>query len=160
MVNFKKCSRCQEEKSVADFGSHKGEKGNKDGLQPHCKKCKAAGAKEWRIKNKDNLKFRLDRRMHKNISKCIKAFKNGFSWRTLVGYSTDALMTHLEKKFKSGMTWENYGTVWHIDHIIPKSFFKYEDYDDVFRECWGLQNLQPLFAEENLKKSNKVSNPP
>lgn len=159
MPPLKKCSCCKTIKELNQFGSHKGKKSNKDGLQPHCNSCRKIKARQWKDKNKHNPKYRLDVRMHKNISKCLSAFKNGKSWKTLVGYSVMDLILHLERRFRDGMTWENYGTVWHIDHIIPKSFFKYSEYDDSFRECWSLENLQPLFAEENLRKNNKVPNP-
>ena len=65
-------------------------------------------------------------------------------------------MTHLEKQFLSGMTWDNYGD-WHIDHIIPKSSFKYASFEDPeFRECWSLSNLRPLWGKENIQKSDKI----
>jgi hypothetical protein len=54
------------------------------------------------------------------------------------------------------MSWENYGK-WHIDHITPLSSFDIQNYNDEnFKKCWSLENLQPLWAEDNLKKSNKV----
>ena len=54
------------------------------------------------------------------------------------------------------MSWENYGSYWHIDHIKPDSRFIYESVEDIeFKKCWALSNLQPLKAEDNLKKSNK-----
>ena len=56
------------------------------------------------------------------------------------------------------MTWDNYGE-WHIDHIIPISYFDYSSYDDeTFKICWDLNNLQPLWAKDNLIKSNKLIN--
>ena len=77
---------------------------------------------------------------------------------TLVGYTLTELMEHLESKFQPGMTWDNYGE-WHIDHIIPISYFDYSSYDDeTFKICWDLNNLQPLWAKDNLIKSNKLIN--
>ena len=53
------------------------------------------------------------------------------------------------------MTWYNHGD-WHVDHVIPLSFFKYDSTDDVeFKFCWSLENLQPLWAEDNISKSDK-----
>ena len=50
------------------------------------------------------------------------------------------------------MTWDNYGK-WHVDHIIPKSKFKFKSIDDAgLKECWKLENLQPLWAEDNLSE--------
>jgi len=54
------------------------------------------------------------------------------------------------------MTWENYGkNGWHVDHIIPISFFNMEDATEQ-RMCFHYTNLQPLWWKENLEKSNKL----
>lgn len=85
--------------------------------------------------------------------------KTGRKWESIAGYSLKKLKTHLEKQFKDGMTWENYGK-WHIDHIIPISAFNFETAEDIdFKKCWALKNLQPLWAKENLSKNNKLSKP-
>jgi hypothetical protein len=56
------------------------------------------------------------------------------------------------------MTWENYGSFWHVDHITPKSWFKYESIKDAkFKECWALSNLQPKLRMDNIRKGNRFS---
>lgn len=83
--------------------------------------------------------------------------KGGKGWQTIVGYTTADLMAHLERQFVNGMTWDNYGTHWHVDHIIPVASFKYESVDDEgFKACWAISNLRPLCAKENLSKRAKV----
>lgn len=70
-------------------------------------------------------------------------------------YSSDDLVNHLESKFKDGMTWENYGK-WHIDHIIPISYFiKNKIIDPAIINA--LTNLQPLWASENMSKGCKTN---
>jgi hypothetical protein len=62
-------------------------------------------------------------------------------------------MVHLERQFLSGMTWANRGQ-WHIDHIQPRSSFKFVGPDDPeFKACWALSNLRPLWKADNLKKN-------
>jgi hypothetical protein len=68
-----------------------------------------------------------------------------------LGYSAQDLKDHLEKQFKEGMCWENYGE-WHIDHIRPISSFDKNDDPKIIN---ALSNLQPLWALENYIKSNK-----
>jgi hypothetical protein len=81
--------------------------------------------------------------------------KNGHYFEIL-GYTPEELINHLEKQFKDGMTWDNYGD-FHIDHIIPISSFNIQEIgDEEFMKCWSLSNLQPMWGEENIKKSNKV----
>jgi hypothetical protein len=76
--------------------------------------------------------------------------KNGRHWEDVVGYKLEDLKIHIEKQFDSKMSWDNYGTYWHIDHIIPRSYFSMEQTKD----CWALENLRPLEAKENIYKSN------
>ena len=74
-------------------------------------------------------------------------------WGT-ISYTLDELKVHLEQQFWYGMSWNNYGE-WHIDHIKPKSKFQIESYgDEQFMECWALDNLQPLWGEDNVLKGN------
>jgi len=70
-----------------------------------------------------------------------------------VDYTFEDLIAHLEKKFNVGMSWNNYGTFWHLDHVKPQSLFQYTSMrDSEFKECWALINLQPLEAQKNLSK--------
>jgi hypothetical protein len=82
-----------------------------------------------------------------NITKKNKTFE-------LVGCTPQELKEHLEKQFREGMTWDNHGMYgWHIDHIIPLSSATTEE--ELYKLC-HYTNLQPLWAEENLSKGNKV----
>ena len=73
----------------------------------------------------------------------------------MLGYTIEELMTHLEKQFTEGMTWENYGE-WHVDHKKPMTLFEFTCVEDNgFKECWSLDNLQPLWGPNNLSKGTK-----
>jgi hypothetical protein len=81
--------------------------------------------------------------------------KGGRSWETILGYSAIELRTHLERQFLPGMRWDNYGE-WHVDHILPVASFNFETADDSdFRACWALTNLRPMWAADNIRKSDK-----
>jgi len=82
--------------------------------------------------------------------------KDNREWEVILGYTRYDLMAHLESLFKDGMTWDNYGSYWHIDHIKPQSLFVFESmHDPAFKECWALENLQPLEAFLNQSKGNR-----
>ena len=72
----------------------------------------------------------------------------------ILGYTKEQLKERLESQFLPGMTWENHGKVWHIDHIKPVSAFTKEGITDPKIMC-ALDNLQPLWAIDNLKKNAK-----
>jgi len=75
-------------------------------------------------------------------------------------YAIHREQIRVESLFKPGMNWNNYGygkNKWHVDHIRPISSFNFESTDDPeFKECWSLENLQPLWQEENLRKGAKI----
>ena len=70
----------------------------------------------------------------------------------LLGYSSIQLKEYIERLFTEGMSWENYGE-WHIDHIKPVSKFDSDTPVDIVN---SLENLQPLWAFDNLSKGNKL----
>jgi len=69
----------------------------------------------------------------------------------IIGCTPAKLKEYIEKKFLSGMDWNNQGK-WHIDHIIPLSSAKTEE--EIYKLC-HFKNLQPLWAEDNIKKGSK-----
>ena len=122
--------------------------------------------KNWRNNNKEKIKIYKNSRYNNDViyklihnvrtrinsfltTKNVKKHNTTFN---IIGCTPDFLKEHLEKQFVDGMTWEN-RFKWHIDHIIPLSYAKTED--EIYKLC-HYTNLQPLWAEENLKKSNKV----
>ena len=71
-----------------------------------------------------------------------------------LGCSIVAFKEYIERKFHPGMSWDNWGK-WHLDHIIPLSSFDMTDRSQ-FLIAAHYTNYQPLWAEDNLKKGNKV----
>lgn len=76
---------------------------------------------------------------------------------TYLGCSIQTFKTHLENKFLPGMSWENKG-LWHIDHIRPCASFDLSKEDEL-KKCFHYTNMQPLWAEDNLRKGSKYSIP-
>ena len=107
-----------------------------------------------RTRRANDPKYRLCARTRTAVYTCLKE-RNVAKYRStfqLLGYSIEELMDHLEKLFLDGMTWENYGE-WHVDHKKPMTSFKFDSVDDPeFKECWKLDNLQPLWGADNLSK--------
>lgn len=112
--------------------------------------------RKYHKKRMQNYTFKLSADISASIRLSLKGNKNGRHWEELVGYTLQELIKCLEAKFQSGMTWGNRGK-WHIDHKKPIASFNFNSYEDSeFKECWALDNLQPLWAFENLSKGNKI----
>ena len=122
---------------------------------PTCRKCYRASnyakhrektSEVYRNKRiKNNLRTRLNMAI-KNNQKVGSAVKD-------LGCSVEELKAYLESKFTKDMTWDDYGK-WHIDHIKPLSSFDLSNPEELKKAC-HYSNLQPLWAKDNLKKSNK-----
>lgn len=144
---------------------------------PVCRKCRNIRRKtyeqEYRKQNKTQIllanklykqncrlndpTFRLMNNCSRMINFALKGAKYHNSIWKFLPYSIDELKTHLQSKFDSHMNWDNYGSYWHVDHIIPQSFLPYTSMEDEnFKKCWSLDNLQPLEAIANIKKSNRL----
>ena len=128
--------------------------------EKHNKECNREHRNElMRIREKEKRKdpqHRLNHNISNSILKSLKGNKNGRSWETLVGYTLTELKKHLEKHFTKNMSWNNYPSYWQVDHIIPKSWFKYKMPEDKeFKQAWALCNLQPLEAKKNQSKHNR-----
>lgn len=107
-------------------------------------------------KRKEDVQFRI----RKNIRDRMRAAMDGRSksehTMKLLGCSIEELKIHLEKQFTTGMSWDNYGKKgWHIDHILPCASFDLTNLDEQIK-CFHYTNLQPLWAEDNYKKKDKI----
>jgi hypothetical protein len=101
--------------------------------------------------------FRVRKNLRDRIYSAIMSQQTSSSTSSakLLGCTIPSLMFHLESKFQSGMTWENYGD-WHIDHIKPCAAFDLTIEDEQLK-CFHYTNLQPLWAKENRMKSDKTT---
>lgn len=100
--------------------------------------------------------FRTEMILRASFLQAIRLYKGQkhTSIKVLIGCNIDKLRSHLQSKFKDGMSWEN-REKWHIDHIIPCSRFDLTDIEQQ-KICFHYSNLQPLWAKENLSKGNKI----
>ena len=73
----------------------------------------------------------------------------------LIGCEIDYLIYYIQCKFTDDMSWDNYGSFWHVDHIHPCSSFDLSKEDEQ-RKCFHYKNLQPLWAVDNLRKSDRL----
>lgn len=162
-----------------DSQSEKARKRYKENPNPYLQRAKKQRLKDplkyksylkkWRNDNKKYLneqmnhrlrtdvQFKLRHNLSNSLRKAIKlqgGHKKG-SILKYTGCNMSFLRGYLESKFVRGMTWENHGKVWHIDHVIPRTSFNLLDENEVHK-CCHYTNLQPLFVIDNLLKGNKI----
>lgn len=100
-------------------------------------------------------------KLRMNLSSLIRAsikrsgYKKNSRTHEILGCDYEVFKLYIEKQFKKGMNWDNYGE-WHLDHIYPVSLAKDEQH---LIELNHYTNFQPLWAKDNLSKSNKIIEP-
>lgn len=104
---------------------------------------------------KEDANFRIRRNFGNIVYMALKNKRVGTKWEKVVGYSLKELKLHLESNFRNNMTWNNYGSTWQVDHIIPRYKFDLTK-TGMVKKCWALNNLQPLLTEENMAKGRKI----
>jgi hypothetical protein len=157
MINKRTCPKCKIEKELisSNFGKNKSEIG---GFQYTCKECHKThykrkynpkhnnpsyNLKYKNLKYQNNIEYRLlvilRNRVHQYLTKSNCEDSIDFLGCTIKFYKK-----YIEEKFDIKMNWENYGTYWEIDHIIPLSK----------NGSFHYTNTQPLTINQNRIKSN------
>ena len=96
--------------------------------------------------------YRLSENIRSIVRKTLSRNKQSHNTTDIIGCSFEEFKLHIEQQFLPGMSWENRNE-WHLDHIIPISFAK--TVDDII-SLNHYTNFRPLWAIDNLKKSNKI----
>lgn len=102
--------------------------------------------------------YRMKHYLRARLRLELKGIRKSAKTICLLGCSVEDLWIYLESKFQSGMTRENYGQTWVVDHIMPCAIFDLSRPEHQKR-CFHFSNLQPLFVRENWAKSDKVLTP-
>tara|TARA_B100001094_G_scaffold117052_1_gene112893 strand:- start:5520 stop:6122 length:603 start_codon:yes stop_codon:yes gene_type:complete len=112
--------------------------------------------RNWRKNN-----MTPERKIRKSVSVAVYlvlkkgAKSKGGSTFAHLPYTPAELKEHIEKQFDRHMSWENYGTYWNLDHIIPQAALSYNSLTHPnFEKCWALNNLRPLEAKLNSSKGS------
>lgn len=115
--------------------------------------------KKARIQRKkwlENPTNRIAKNMRDRMRSALKGLSKKSSTLNMTGISFEDFKLYLESKFEPGMCWENYGSDWHIDHIIPCNFFNFE-LEEHQKICFYYKNLQPLWAKDNILKHDNIT---
>lgn len=120
--------------------------------QNYCKLNREKINKNAREYRKNNISVRLRENFRNRILENIKKGKNTTEY---LDTTIDNVKTWLEYNFQEDMNWNNYGSLWNIDHTLPINIFDLNQEEDIF-VCFNWRNLMPMYCSENISKSNKL----
>jgi hypothetical protein len=106
-----------------------------------------------KIKYKKNNIYNLKCKIRTSINRSlkIKNFNKNTKTANILGADWDTFKKYFENQFTDNMSWDNFDKI-HIDHKIPLAAASTE-FEVIALNHYT--NLQPLWAEDNLKKSDK-----
>jgi hypothetical protein len=168
---MKTCIICTQQKPLIEYHNHKGKKDGKQGKCKSCmkeynsvyKSSNQGSVKEYYEKNKTKIVkqtierdkkrkivdplFKLDGVVRVLIRDAFKRslngiYKKGKKTERILGCTMEEFIQHLQSQFEEGMTLENHGIIWEIDHIKKLSSSKNEE--DIIKLNHHT-NLRPLF---------------
>ena len=136
---------------------------NKEKILEKCKEYRKANKQKYKEYSKEYQKQRRKKdqlfKLKSNLrTRTSQAFRNkGYSKNTktqdMLGVDWEVAKQHIERQFKKGMSWDNYGE-WHIDHIIPLAS---ANTPERLKKLCHYTNLQPMWAVDNLIKSDSIN---
>ena len=139
------CVKCNSSVSSSDFNV----------ATNKCKECHRKKHREYMAnrKNEDPL-FKFISNYRTRVYKILNKMKTQ-STKELLGEDISVIKKWLEFSFTEEMAFNNQGSLWHIDHVIPISKFQVKNEQDVI-ECFNWKNLCPLSKKDNVTKKDNV----
>jgi hypothetical protein len=147
-----KCEKCNNEKILKDFAKLK-----KFYKKKICLDCYPTFLKEQKTewcKNEHNTN--MNYRIKKSLAARLRNVLNkNDTTMNYIGCNIQYFREWLEYNFTGEMNWDNYGSFWSIDHIIPVCKFNLSVEDEKFK-CWNWSNMMPVTLNYNSSKKNIV----
>ena len=165
--NKDKVSQCNKEyheankDKIADYyKKHYDE--NKDTYLKNNQKWRSENREYTREKENERLRTNPDLRLRKNCRKRIWSALKGIGYKeaSSIEYldcDVKFLKIWLEYNFQDGMSFDNYGPYWHVDHVIPCAKFDLKKPKEI-AHCFHWVNLKPMKGSENMSKHANIDN--
>jgi hypothetical protein len=145
----KVCFRCKKEKNILEYETNRC---RKDGRSNLCKECKYAYFKARKLYDPV---FKQVTNMRSRLSESLRGKPLSQTTQRLIGIDFDIFTKWIEFQLEEGMTMENYGSGWHLDHVLPISSFNLLDEEELIK-AMNWMNIRPLPPLKNAQKSNKI----
>jgi hypothetical protein len=110
--------------------------------------------RDYFAKRRQEPEFRIKARNRSRISDLLRG-KTRASSETLLGCTYQQFIVWLSYQFDNHMTMDNYGSYWHLDHVIPCASFDFNDKTQQ-RKCFHWTNYSPCEGKENILKSDTI----
>jgi len=152
-----RCKKCMKEYSQSGKGKEARKRYNQSEKRKESWRQYFRSEKGKKVLKRHNqtIQRRIATNLRSRIRYVLKGVNKSASTIELLGCSIKEFLAYIQSLFRVGMTWDNYGSYWEIDHIIPCSAYDLTDPKQQ-KECFHYTNLQPLYWKDNLSKGNRI----
>ena len=110
--------------------------------------------KQQRERRKKDPEFKLSKSIRRDFYSFVIGVNSNpkiKDMEKIIGCNHSHLICWIEHQFTENMSWNNYGNVWHIDHVLLCSMFNMLVNEEC-NTCFAWENTRPLYALLNLKR--------
>jgi hypothetical protein len=137
-----KCEKCNVVKPIKYFTNFK-----KFYKKKICLTCYPVFLKEQEKECCRNINYRIKKSLAARLRNVMNKNDTTMNY---IGCNIQYFREWLEFNFTSDMNWDNYGSFWSIDHIIPVCKFNLTNETEKY-QCWNWSNMMPFY---NSSKKN------
>jgi hypothetical protein len=142
------CELCNQDKTLNNFVVLK-----KYYKRKICKLCYPSFLRkqkmEWESNQRNsNVNYRIKKSLAARLRNVLSKNDTTMNY---IGCNIQYLREWFEYNFTEEMNWNNYGTFWSIDHIIPVCKFDLTNEIEKLK-CWNWTNLMPVTIKYNSSK--------
>ncbi len=101
------------------------------------------------------LKFREKRKWQISFRRYVLKKNSCADYAPYFGLDIKNMRQWFEYQFQNEIGWDNFGTMWQFDHIIPVTYFNFSD-DEELKLCWNFTNIRIEQFQPNNNRGNRL----
>ena len=144
------CEKCNKEKTLQNFAKLKKFYKKKICLECYPEFLRTQKIEWCKNEHNTNLNYRIKKSLAARLRNVLNKSDTTMNY---IGCNIQYFREWLEYNFTDEMNWDNYGSFWSIDHIIPVCKFDLTVEDEKFK-CWNWTNMMPKTVKYNSSKKN------
>jgi hypothetical protein len=101
------------------------------------------------------LKFNEKRKWQLALRRYVLEKKAASAYAPYFGMDVNGFREWIALQFTEDLNWNNFGTAWQFDHIVPVTYFDFEKEEDL-KLCWNFINIRVEALTLNKNRGNRI----
>jgi hypothetical protein len=114
--------------------------------------------KKWTAKEtvtESYQKFKDKRKWQLGLRRYILERNPSQFYAPYFGLGIEDFRKWIEIQFTEGLSWENFGSLWQFDHIVPVAYFDFDKEEDL-KLCWNFINIRVEPCDLNKNRGKRI----